>query len=156
MQSWKYVCKMNISFQMFLPSKWRTYHYLLILPLITAKKLKVGIIGAGINDLVWSLPNIWSSGIGGTSAAYFLAQETDADVTVFEKDDVGGRLATVEIDGRMYESGGSIIHNSNKFMVNFLDICKLRKKKPMTSETFSVLADDGIIFQVKSEAFALW
>ena len=73
-------------------------------------------------------------------------------MTVFEKDDVGGRLATVEIDGRMYESGGSIIHNSNKFMLNYLDICKLRKKKPMTSETFSVLAEDGIVFQVKKQA----
>ena len=69
-------------------------------------------------------------------------------MTVFEKDEVGGRLATVEIDGRKYESGGSIIHNSNQLMLNYLDICHMKKKKPMKSETFSVLSDGGVVFQV--------
>ena len=69
-------------------------------------------------------------------------------MTVFEQDQVGGRLATVEIDGRQYESGGSIIHNSNKLMLNYLDICHMNKKKPMKDETFSVLADQGVVFQV--------
>ena len=67
---------------------------------------------------------------------------------MYEQDVIGGRLATVEIDGREYESGGSIIHNSNRLMLNYLDVCHMNKKKPMKSETFSVLSENGVVFQV--------
>ena len=60
-------------------------------------------------------------GIGGTSVAYFLSQRLPgADVTVFEMGRVGGRLDTVDIAGRRYEVGGSIIHSSNLLMVQVL------------------------------------
>ena len=69
-------------------------------------------------------------GIGGTSVAYFLSQRLPgADVTVFEMGRVGGRLDTVDIAGRRYEVGGSIIHSANKLMVDYLEICNLTKKE---------------------------
>jgi len=56
-------------------------------------------------------------------------------------------LGTVVIKEREYESGGSIIHNSNLFMLNYLEICNLKKKVPLATETFSILGDHGTIFQ---------
>ena len=67
---------------------------------------------------------------------------------MFEEGSVGGRLATANIDGREYESGGSIIHNSNQLMLEFLDICGLQKKVPIPDETFSILSQNGPMFQV--------
>ena len=72
-------------------------------------------------------------GIGGTSAAFFLKQKMSRNVEIDLIDDggaLGGRLATVhvpEVD-REYETGGSIIHSSNKLMLKFMDICGLKKK----------------------------
>ena len=37
-----------------------------------------------------------------------------AEVTVFESGKVGGRLATTQIAGHEYETGGSIIHPANR------------------------------------------
>ena len=67
---------------------------------------------------------------------------------MFEEGSLGGRLATANIDGREYESGGSIIHNSNQLMLEFLDICGLQKKVPIPDETFSILSQNGPMFQV--------
>ena len=95
-------------------------------------------------------------GIGGSSAAYFLSQDVEnVDITVFEKTgNVGGRLSVARVDGREYESGGSIIHNSNRMMLQFLDICHLKKKQPISSETFSMMNDGVAVFQVE-EAMSL-
>ena len=90
-------------------------------------------------------------GIGGSSAAYFLSQEVpNVDITIFEKHKIGGRLAVTEVNGRHYETGGSIIHNSNRFMLNYLDVCNLRKKSSLAHETFSLLGGEGPLFQVES------
>lgn len=91
-------------------------------------------------------------GIGGTSVAYFVSKQIPgSSITVFEMGKVGGRLATVTIDGREYESGGSIIHSANKYMVDYLDICGLKKKNG-TSEYgvgsgFAIHKDGEIVFQ---------
>ena len=88
------------------------------------------------------------SGIGGASAGYFLSKEIpDAAITIFEMGDVGGRLATVEVDGRRYESGGAIIHVANRYMVEYLDICGLRKKETPADETFTLHKDGHVVFQ---------
>ncbi len=71
-------------------------------------------------------------------------------MTVFESSPVGGRLRVVELGGRKYESGGSIIHNSNKYMLDLLELCQLQKKKPLAGETFS-LGQKNIVFQVIQE-----
>ena len=66
---------------------------------------------------------IIGSGIGGSSAAYFLRQilGPSTHIQVFERaDKVGGRLATIDIAGDLYESGGSIIHGKNMYMKTFV------------------------------------
>uniref|UniRef100_A0A4X1WAX3 Prenylcysteine oxidase 1 n=1 Tax=Sus scrofa TaxID=9823 RepID=A0A4X1WAX3_PIG len=62
------------------------------------------------------------AGIGGTSAAYYLRQKfgKDVKIDVFEKGEVGGRLATLTMQGQEYESGGSIIHPLNLHMKRFV------------------------------------
>ena len=40
-------------------------------------------------------------------------------IDIYEKTAIGGRMATVELAGDEYESGGSIIHPANEYMVNF-------------------------------------
>ncbi|NXK00777.1 PCYOX oxidase, partial [Corythaixoides concolor] len=61
-------------------------------------------------------------GIGGTAAAYFLRQKFGKSVRleVLEKAAVGGRLATLEVEGADYEAGGSIIHPLNLHMKHFV------------------------------------
>ena len=44
-----------------------------------------------------------------------------AHIDVFEQSDhIGGRLNIVTINGESIESGGSVIHSSNKYMVDFV------------------------------------
>ena len=79
---------------------------------------------------------IVGSGIGGSSAAYFARHMfgSRASIDVFEKTNrVGGRLATVEIEGQFYEAGGSIIHPDNKYMSSFVkDLGKSRTRKQIS------------------------
>ncbi|XP_007938295.1 prenylcysteine oxidase 1 [Orycteropus afer afer] len=65
---------------------------------------------------------IIGAGIGGTSAAYYLRQKFGKDVKIdlFERGEVGGRLATTAVAGQDYESGGSIIHPLNLHMKRFV------------------------------------
>ncbi|XP_063214770.1 prenylcysteine oxidase 1 [Chroicocephalus ridibundus] len=51
-------------------------------------------------------------GLGGAAAAYFLRQKFGRSVRleVVEKAAVGGRLATLEVEGAGYEAGGSVLH----------------------------------------------
>ncbi|KRY92891.1 Prenylcysteine oxidase, partial [Trichinella pseudospiralis] len=72
----------------------------------TASALKIAVIGAGI---------------GGTSCSYFLRQifGDGIEIDIFDGGKVGGRLATVEIERKHYESGGSVIHPQNEYMVYF-------------------------------------
>ena len=71
------------------------------------------------------------------------------EITVFEKGRIGGRLATEEVDGRRYESGGSIIHAANRYMVEYLDLCGLAKKKTPQDAPFSLHKDGQVVFQVR-------
>ena len=66
---------------------------------------------------------IIGAGIGGTSAAHFLRKKFggSCSITIFEEKEVGGRLATINMAGKEYEVGGSIIHSANKLMTNFLE-----------------------------------
>lgn len=87
-------------------------------------------------------PNIAiiGAGIGGSSAAHFIRQlfGPEATIDVYEASDrIGGRLSTVEIAGKRFESGGSIIHKSNKYMADFVEYLGLKKLK--SSEPNSLL-----------------
>ena len=72
--------------------------------------------------LHWILfAGIIGGGVGGASAAHFVRQLFGDDVAIelYEAEEIGGRLKEIEIDGRMYEAGGSVIHPENFYMVNF-------------------------------------
>jgi len=103
---------------------------------------------------------IIGGGIGGASVAYFLSQRLPGvDVTVFEKARVGGRLDTVDIAGRRYEVGGSIIHSANKLMVDYLEICNLTIKEGKGDEgggngAFSLIKEGEVVWH-ESENFYL-
>lgn len=66
---------------------------------------------------------IIGGGIGGTSCAYFIKEifKDLVNLDVYEGNKIGGRLSTVIMsDGNEYETGGSVIHERNKYMSNFL------------------------------------
>eukprot|EP00095_Tigriopus_kingsejongensis_P003541 maker-scaffold106_size358372-snap-gene-2.30 protein:Tk03541 transcript:maker-scaffold106_size358372-snap-gene-2.30-mRNA-1 annotation:"prenylcysteine oxidase" len=77
---------------------------------------------------------IIGGGIGGTSCAYTLRQALGANVslTLFEMGELGGRMATVEIGGLEYESGGSIIHSQNQEMAAFVKTLGLKAAKKVS------------------------
>ena len=93
------------------------------------------------------------TGIGGTSAAFFLRQKISnkANIELIDdKEGLGGRVATVHVPSvrRDYEIGGSIIHSSNKLMTDFLDICDMKKKASPPDAPFTLHKDGEIVFQV--------
>lgn len=75
---------------------------------------------------------IVGAGVGGTSAAFFLRElfRDNVVLDIFEKHQVGGRLAQLKISGHYYNAGGTIIHPQNMYMVNFTDMLgKLIREK---------------------------
>ena len=65
------------------------------------------------------------TGIGGSSAAYFIRKllGQDASIDVYERaTKVGGRIAIVEVNNNVFEAGGSVIHDSNKYMTEFCEM----------------------------------
>lgn len=78
---------------------------------------------------------IIGGGIGGTAAAHFvrnLFQNKKCDIHLYEPSSIGGRLATVEISGREYEAGGSIIHEKNFYMKNLSESLGLKRRDPVS------------------------
>ncbi|KAJ7305293.1 hypothetical protein JRQ81_011210 [Phrynocephalus forsythii] len=94
---------------------------------------KIGVIGAGI---------------GGTSAAYFLRQKfgRDVQIDVFEKGDVGGRLATLNVEGKHYEAGGAIIHPLNLHMKHFAKVLGL-SVSPIQDGLMGFYNGDELVFE---------
>jgi len=91
---------------------------------------------------------IVGAGIGGASTGYFLSRLLPGvELTVFEMGKIGGRLATEEVEGRRYESGGSIIHSANRYMVEYLDLCGLKKKETPQDDPFTLHKDGKVVFQ---------
>lgn len=71
-------------------------------------KARVAVIGAGI---------------GGCFAASFLREMSggeNLDIHVWNRKDshIGGRTATTEFAGHTFETGASIMHSSNKYLVD--------------------------------------
>ncbi len=76
---------------------------------------------------------IVGAGIAGCSTAWFLHQGLGerADITVYESDArVGGRLATVDVGGTPVEAGGTIIHETNRYMAGFVEQLSLERVAP--------------------------
>ena len=52
----------------------------------------------------------------------------------------------MEVDGRRYESGGAIVHVANKYMVENLDLCGLKKRQTPQDERFTLHKDGVMVF----------
>ncbi|XP_060072471.1 prenylcysteine oxidase-like [Ylistrum balloti] len=98
---------------------------------------------------------IVGGGIGGTSTAYFMRElfGNEAVIDLYEKNAIGGRLATVNINGREYEAGGSIIHPENLYMVNFTKILGLEKRDEPSGETLGIF--DGEEMRLTTSPYTL-
>uniref|UniRef100_A0A8C3RGB0 Prenylcysteine oxidase 1 n=1 Tax=Cyanoderma ruficeps TaxID=181631 RepID=A0A8C3RGB0_9PASS len=74
-------------------------------------------------------------GIGGSASAYFLRQKFGPGVQlhVLEKEALGGRLHTVDMEGAAYEAGGTVIHPLNLHMKHFVKELGLSVTSPESS-----------------------
>ena len=91
---------------------------------------------------------IVGAGVGGTSAAYFLRElfGNNVDIDIFEKGQVGGRLALLKMGEHYYNAGGTIIHPQNMYMVNFTDILG----KAVFSQCFQVTSSLRVRYMVST------
>lgn len=48
--------------------------------------------------------------------------KSNIHIDLYEKNEIGGRLTTVKINGNYYEAGGAIIHSKNKYMTDFIKL----------------------------------
>ncbi|XP_060043146.1 prenylcysteine oxidase 1 [Erinaceus europaeus] len=128
-------------------------------------------MGRAVGELVSSLLGLWllcgwgypgsaeprappdkiaviGAGIGGTSAAYYLRQKFGKDVKIdlFEKGEVGGRLATLTVLGREYEAGGSVIHPLNLHMKRFVKDLGLSAVQ-MSGGLIGVYNGESLVFE---------
>ncbi len=80
---------------------------------------------------------IVGGGIAGCSAASFLrrALGDEATISVYERAGlVGGRLATLNVGGVDVEAGGTIIHETNRYMAGFVEELGLTRVEPHQGE----------------------
>jgi len=76
-------------------------------------------------------------GIAGCSTAWFLREAlgAGATITLYERDvQLGGRLATIDVGGTPVESGGTIIHETNRYVAGFVDRLGLERVEPHQRE----------------------
>ncbi|EFA75628.1 hypothetical protein PPL_11134 [Heterostelium album PN500] len=93
---------------------------------------------------------IIGGGIGGSSCAYYLHNQLGSrlEITVFEREMVGGRARIVDIDGSPAELGGSIIHPLNENINQLVKDLKLEVYYPEKNGTiFSIWNGEKMIFQ---------
>ncbi|XP_015923448.1 prenylcysteine oxidase 1 [Parasteatoda tepidariorum] len=92
---------------------------------------------------------IVGGGIGGTSCAHFLNElfGGKADITLYERDLIGGRLNLVDVDRNKYEAGGAVIHLRNEYMLKFADKLGLGIKKPESSIKFGVYDGEKFVIE---------
>ncbi|KAN0042662.1 hypothetical protein ACTA71_011472 [Dictyostelium dimigraforme] len=79
---------------------------------------------------------IIGSGIGGSSCAYYINEEFLADrihkpieITVFEREKVGGRTRNIDIQGKYTELGGSVVHPLNENIISLINKVGLKIRK---------------------------
>ncbi|KAM9312709.1 prenylcysteine oxidase 1 [Gastrophryne carolinensis] len=113
--------------------------------------LILGSLRAAATPALQHPPNriaVIGAGIGGTSAAYFLRHKfgKDVQIDIFEKGDVGGRLATLEMEGNHYEAGGSVIHPLNLHMKTFVKELGLNVRKP-SDVLLGIYNGDEFVFE---------
>ncbi|XP_018897991.1 prenylcysteine oxidase 1 [Bemisia tabaci] len=93
---------------------------------------------------------IIGGGIGGTSTAHFLIDlfgRKNIDIDIYEANKIGGRLATAKVGDFEYETGGSVIHTSNKYMEDLISTLGLRKRSHCSSqENFGLYDGSKFVF----------
>lgn len=94
---------------------------------------------------------IVGAGIGGTSSAYYLRRKfgKDVKIDVFEREEVGGRLAVLEVQGHDYEAGGSVIHPLNLHMKRFVKELGL-SSVPASGGLVGVYDGKSLVFEESS------
>ncbi|KAG7516336.1 prenylcysteine oxidase-like [Solea senegalensis] len=101
------------------------------------------------------------AGIGGSTTAHFLRQHFGPEVQldVYEKGEVGGRLATISVNNNEYESGGSIIHSLNLHMQDFVKQLGLKYCRSVAGK-MAVFNGDEVILEETDwyllDLFRLW
>ncbi|XP_071486467.1 prenylcysteine oxidase 1-like [Diadema antillarum] len=95
---------------------------------------------------------IIGGGLGGTSSAYYLRElfGDAASITLYEKGEIGGRLATVAVGGDDYELGGSILHPRNRYMKNFVKEFGFKAKSEPAGQTMGVYNGKEFLFRDSS------
>lgn len=97
---------------------------------------------------------IIGSGIGGSSVAHFLRRYSSDpfSIQIFERNGVvGGRMATVNVSGDIFEAGASILHPKNFHALNYTEFLDLKLKTPSSSsDSFSLGIWDGKKFAFKT------
>ncbi|KAM8834775.1 prenylcysteine oxidase 1-like [Synchiropus picturatus] len=104
---------------------------------------------------------IVGAGIGGSATAHFLRQHfgPEVQIDVYEKGEVGGRLATVTVNHQDYESGGSIIHSLNLHMQEFVKMLGLKYRRSVAGKTAVFNSDEMILEETDwylLDLFRLW
>eukprot|EP01095_Lingulamoeba_sp_RSL-Kostka_P010325 TRINITY_DN3699_c0_g1_i1.p1 TRINITY_DN3699_c0_g1~~TRINITY_DN3699_c0_g1_i1.p1 ORF type:complete len:452 (+),score=133.68 TRINITY_DN3699_c0_g1_i1:18-1373(+) len=92
---------------------------------------KIGIIGGGA---------------GGSSCSYFIRKELgdEVDITLFEKDNrIGGRTENMIYEGFRIETGGSIYHEKNKLVADFVEMLNFDAYNP----TDGIVSPEGKFFE---------
>ncbi|PON36188.1 Prenylcysteine oxidase [Parasponia andersonii] len=86
---------------------------------------------------------IVGAGIGGSSLAHFLRLYSSPDhadfrIRIFERSGVvGGRMATVNVSGDIFEAGASILHPKNFYALEYTKLLNLTIKEPSSSSSSS-------------------
>lgn len=96
---------------------------------------------------------IIGAGIGGSSVAHFLRKYSPdltpaTKIRVFERNGiVGGRIATVNVSGEIFEAGASILHPKNLHAVNYTKLFNLKVKQPSGSLSLGIWNGNKFVFK---------
>ncbi|XP_011643210.1 prenylcysteine oxidase 1-like [Pogonomyrmex barbatus] len=90
---------------------------------------------------------IIGGGIGGASTLHFLSEllNGNLEIDLYEAKTVGGRLATIKIDGDEFEAGGSIIHPKNMYMQRFVKLLGLEHSF-LDDQKYGIWNGDEFVF----------
>lgn len=130
-----------------------TFPYSLVLFGLILSGFILSIVRCNISGIPRPKIAIIGSGAGGSSAAYHLSQllNNDVHIDVFdEKPVIGGRLASVNILGNEYETGGSVIHPQNHLAVELASKHGLSQLKDSFSIPITIYKDSEFIFSTSS------
>ncbi|KAE8747686.1 hypothetical protein FOCC_FOCC005665 [Frankliniella occidentalis] len=85
-----------------------------------------------------------------TLVRFIIHRVQKVDIDIYEARQIGGRLATVDVSGRNYETGGSIIHPRNKYMVSFVKNFGLKVRETSTGSRMGLWDGGKFVFEESS------